>query len=123
MKLFAHRAHCEDGWHTDVCVTIKDGKIAEISRNARETDAEVVVDTLLPALANLHSHSFQRAMAGMTEYRARGRESFWTWRELMYRFLERLTPETMEAIAAQTFNASGSSIAPSLIILSSMEIP
>lgn len=61
------------------------------------------VDTLLPGMANLHSHSFQRAMAGMTEHRAPGQDSFWTWRDLMYRFVERLTPEHIEAIAALTF--------------------
>lgn len=61
------------------------------------------VDVLLPALGNLHSHAFQRAMAGMTETRAAGRESFWTWRDLMYRFLDRLTPDQIEAIAALVF--------------------
>jgi formiminoglutamate deiminase len=61
------------------------------------------VGILLPALSNLHSHSFQRAMAGLTERKAAGRESFWTWREVMYRFVERLTPEDVAAIAAQAF--------------------
>ncbi|MDF1793274.1 MAG: formimidoylglutamate deiminase, partial [Thalassobaculaceae bacterium] len=61
------------------------------------------VDTLLPALANLHSHTFQRAMAGMTERRQAGEDSFWTWRTLMYAFLQRLTPEQVQAIAAQVF--------------------
>jgi formimidoylglutamate deiminase len=64
---------------------------------------DVRVDTLLPAPGNLHSHTFQRAMAGMTEVRAAGRDSFWTWRDLMYRFVDRLTPEHIEAIAALAF--------------------
>ena len=64
---------------------------------------DVRVDTLLPALANLHSHSFQRAMAGMTEYRMAGKDSFWTWRDLMYQFTAQLTPEYIEAIAAFVF--------------------
>jgi formimidoylglutamate deiminase len=51
----------------------------------------------------VHSHSFQRAMAGMTEYRAKGRDNFWSWRELMYRFLDHLTPDEIEAIAALAF--------------------
>ena len=50
----------------------------------------------LPGLCNVHSHGFQRAMAGLTERRAAGRDDFWSWRELMYRFLERLTPEDVE---------------------------
>ncbi|MEL7466772.1 MAG: formimidoylglutamate deiminase, partial [Pseudomonadota bacterium] len=59
------------------------------------------VGALLPAPANLHSHAFQRAMAGMTERRGpAGRDSFWTWRDLMYRFLDQLSPEDVEAIAA-----------------------
>lgn len=59
-------------------------------------------DVLLPAPANVHSHSFQRAMAGLTEHRQRrGEDNFWSWRQLMYQFLERLDPEDIEAIAAQ----------------------
>jgi formiminoglutamate deiminase len=54
----------------------------------------------VPGLANLHSHAFQRAMAGLTERRGAEADSFWTWREQMYRFVERLTPDDLEAIAA-----------------------
>ena len=54
----------------------------------------------VPGLPNLHSHAFQRAMAGLTERRGSERDSFWTWREQMYRFVERLTPDDLEAIAA-----------------------
>ena len=103
MKIFARRARLEAGWENDVSVAIAEGVITEIETGAAPSDDATSVDTLLPALGNLHSHSFQRAMAGLTEYRARGRESFWTWRELMYRFLDRLTPEHVQAIAAQTF--------------------
>ena len=103
MKLFAQRAYCQDGWSRNVSVTVKDGHIQSITPNTTAETGDYQVDSLLPALANLHSHSFQRAMAGMTEYRAQGRESFWTWRSLMYRFLDRLTPEHIQAFAAQTF--------------------
>jgi cytosine/adenosine deaminase-related metal-dependent hydrolase len=54
----------------------------------------------VPGLPNLHSHAFQRAMAGLTERRGAEADSFWTWREQMYRFVERLTPDDLEAIAA-----------------------
>lgn len=103
MKVFATRAYCKEGWYKNVRITIEAGKIAQITPESRAEDGDIRVDTLLPALANLHSHSFQRAMAGMTEYRAKGRESFWTWRDLMYRFLHHLTPDHISAIAAQTF--------------------
>ena len=57
----------------------------------------------LPAVPNLHSHAFQRAMAGMAERRTDPADSFWTWRETMYRFAGRMTPETMRAVAAQLY--------------------
>ncbi|TMJ21407.1 MAG: formimidoylglutamate deiminase, partial [Alphaproteobacteria bacterium] len=57
----------------------------------------------VPGLPNLHSHAFQRAMAGLTERRGAEADSFWTWREQMYRFVERLGPDDLEAIAAQAY--------------------
>jgi len=101
--IFARRALLPGGWAGDVRITLDGGRIAGIAAGAVAAPGDVRVDRLLPALANLHSHTFQRAMAGMTEYRARGRESFWTWRDLMYRFLDRLTPAQIEAIAALVF--------------------
>ncbi|MGL4237158.1 formimidoylglutamate deiminase [Tabrizicola sp.] len=99
MILFAETALLPDGWARDVVIRIDDGKIAEVTPGAaREGEA---FGCLLPAPVNLHSHTFQRAMAGMTEARTVGQDSFWTWRALMYRFLERLSPEDVGAIAAQ----------------------
>jgi formimidoylglutamate deiminase len=57
----------------------------------------------LPGLTSLHSHAFQRGMAGLAEMRGLGPESFWTWREVMYRFLDRLTPDHVRAIAAMAY--------------------
>ncbi|MCV2868066.1 formimidoylglutamate deiminase [Defluviimonas sp. WL0002] len=99
--IFAKRALLPLGWAANVRVVVRQGRIAAIETEVDAAPGDERVDTLLPALGNLHSHAFQRAMAGMTEYRAAGRESFWTWRDLMYRFLDRLTPEQVEAIAAQ----------------------
>ncbi|MCV6591310.1 MAG: formimidoylglutamate deiminase [Silicimonas sp.] len=102
-KLRAGEALTAKGWQQDLDIEIgPDGRIASIGPQAGEAD--VSVDLLLPAPVNLHSHAFQRAMAGLTE--ARGPDagdSFWTWRRLMYRFLEQLTPDHAEAIAAQVF--------------------
>ena len=103
MNIFSQRARLADAWAENVRLTISDGQIEKIRIGVKPDSADIKVDTLLPALANLHSHSFQRAMAGMTEYRSAGRENFWTWRELMYRFLDHLTPEDIFAIAALTF--------------------
>ncbi|SPH17504.1 8-oxoguanine deaminase [Defluviimonas aquaemixtae] len=103
MRIFARSALLGEDWVKDVRIALAGGRIASITRGARPAPDDHAVDVLLPALANLHSHAFQRAMAGMTEFRAAGRESFWTWRDLMYRFLDRLTPEQVEAIAALTY--------------------
>ncbi len=103
MRILAARAWLVDGWHSDVAITVEAGRITAIERHAAYLPGDTTTDTLLPALANLHSHSFQRAMAGMTEFRAAGQDSFWTWRTLMYRFLEYLMPDHIEAIAALAF--------------------
>lgn len=89
-----------DGWQSNKSVAIDEtGRIAAI--DALAPNAAIDIDILVPAPANLHSHAFQRAMAGMTEKRGPGgRDSFWTWRELMYRFLDVLEPDDVEAIAA-----------------------
>ncbi len=101
--IFAKRALLTQGWAENVRLGITEGRIADIMPQTQPMPDDIRVDTLLPALGNLHSHSFQRAMAGMTEYRKAGRDSFWTWRDLMYRFTTHLTPDHIEAIAALVF--------------------
>lgn len=99
MEIRAETALLDSGWARDVAVTVgADGRISAIT-----TGASGGSGALLPAVANLHCHSFQRAMAGLTEDRVEGRESFWTWRRLMYRFLDQLTPEQVETVAALAF--------------------
>ncbi|MBW6507817.1 MAG: amidohydrolase family protein, partial [Rhodobacteraceae bacterium] len=101
--IFARRVLLETGWAAQVRIELAGGRIAAITSGTRPAPGDTCVDTLLPALANLHSHSFQRAMAGLTEHRSAGRDSFWTWREVMYRFVAHLTPGQVQAIAALTF--------------------
>jgi formimidoylglutamate deiminase len=98
--IHAKSALLPSGWAQDVIVSIaENGRIDTVS-NA--TAGTVYVDILLPALSNVHSHAFQRAMAGLSEKRGpKGRDSFWTWRQLMYRFLDQLTPDDIQAITAQ----------------------
>lgn len=102
-EIFAKRARMPDRWEHDVSLQIESGRIVSLDANAPAPAGAVRVDTLLPALGNLHSHSFQRAMAGMTEYRNAGRDSFWTWRLLMYRFAQSIEPDEVQAIAALAF--------------------
>jgi formimidoylglutamate deiminase len=101
--IFAKSALLSEGWAENVRIGISQGRLGSVQVGVQAEPGDQRVDTLLPALANLHSHAFQRAMAGMTEYRAAGRDSFWTWRELMYRFVNRVSPEQMQAIAALVF--------------------
>ena len=98
--LRAEQALTADGWQRDVRVEIaRDGRIAAVAAGSPEPGRRVGI--LLPAPANLHSHAFQRAMAGLTERRGPDpHDSFWTWRRLMYRFLERIGPDAFESIAA-----------------------
>ena len=104
-RLFAGTALLPEGWAKDVRVTIADGRIATVEAGvvAGPGDERLGDVALLPALSNLHSHAFQRAMAGMTERRGPGADSFWTWRELMYRFLDVLDPDDIEAIAGLVY--------------------
>ncbi len=101
--IFAQHALLADGWVDNVRVTVAGGQITALATAAAPQPGDTQVSALLPALSNLHSHAFQRAMAGMTEHRATGQDSFWTWRTLMYRFTDHLTPEQIEAIAALVF--------------------
>ena len=102
--IFAKLALLPEGWRRDVRIAVEDGRISAVLAGAAPLAGDVRAQALLPALSNLHSHAFQRAMAGMTERRAAGGgDSFWTWRSVMYRFLERLTPEDVEAVAALVF--------------------
>lgn len=89
------------GWRRDAHVVIgNEGSIEAVEDGA--PNGAMSVDVLVPAPANVHSHSFQRAMAGLTEVRApSAADDFWSWRGLMYKFLERLTPDDIEVIAAQ----------------------
>lgn len=101
--IHAETALLPSGWVENVEVTIAgDGRIASVSGARAGRHADHRTGLLLPAPANVHSHAFQRAMAGLAERRGKaGEDSFWTWRALMFRFLERLTPEDIEALAAQ----------------------
>jgi len=92
-----------DGWARDVRLSIAAGKFAGIERNAHAQAGDERVAVALPGIANVHSHGFQRGMAGLTEYRGPEADNFWSWRELMYRFVGRMTPEDLEAVTAQAY--------------------
>ncbi|GAE51817.1 formimidoylglutamate deiminase [Xanthomonas arboricola pv. pruni] len=101
--LWAARALLPDGWAGDVRITLAQGRIASVQPGATPAADDTRVERLLPGLGNLHSHAFQRGMAGLTEVGGRSGDSFWSWRELMYRFVDRLDPDSLQAIAEQAY--------------------
>ena len=101
--LFATTALLSDGWHSAVRITVDGGRIAAIDTDAVAAPGDEPVAIALPGLGNLHSHAFQRGMAGLAERRGASDDSFWTWREVMYRFLERMGPDDLAAIAALAY--------------------
>ncbi|HKF73052.1 MAG TPA: formimidoylglutamate deiminase [Stellaceae bacterium] len=104
--LFARSALLPTGWAENVRLILDTaGNIAAVEPGAAPGDAERVAGPVLPGMPNLHSHAFQRAMAGLTERAsatATG-DDFWSWRDAMYRFLGVLAPEDVRAIAAQLY--------------------
>ena len=102
--LFAEMALLPDGWARNARVMIDDvGRVGSVERETEPQAGDALLKgrVLLPAPSNLHSHSFQRAFAGLTEARGvGGQDSFWIWRQLMYKFLGVLTPEQVEVIVA-----------------------
>ncbi|MET0526886.1 MAG: formimidoylglutamate deiminase [Microvirga sp.] len=99
-KLILDHALLPDGWAGNVGLDIDDGMIHAVHPDATAEGRERVAGIALPGLPNLHSHTFQRGMAGLAETRGPVGDSFWTWRQVMYRFLGQLTPDDVEAIAA-----------------------
>ena len=103
-RLHAARALLPGGWARNVAVDIaRDGTIVAVTADVAADGAERV-DALVAAMPNVHSHAFQRGVAGRTGHAgASGEDTFWTWRQAMYAFLEALDPDGMEAIAAQAY--------------------
>ena len=91
------------GWARAVRLRIRDGRIAEVEQDVAAVEGDERHAIALPGLANVHSHAFQRAMAGLTGQRGPENDNFWTWREVMYHFVGRLAPEDVLAISALAF--------------------
>jgi len=102
--LFARHALLREGWRRDVLLEWDaHGDLVTVAPDASAPAGAEQAGYVLPGMVNLHSHAFQRAMGGLTERAGDGPDSFWTWRELMYRFAGRITPDQVEAIAAQLY--------------------
>lgn len=101
---FAGSVLLPDGWKRNVLIEVNArGLITQVQADAVAGAAETLAGPLIPGMPNLHSHAFQRAMAGLTEKGGPQGDSFWSWRKLMYRFLENLTPDDIEVIATRLY--------------------
>lgn len=102
--LFFDTAFLSGNWARDVRVSIDPGgAITAVQEDARPQGAQHVPGVAVPGVPNVHSHAFQRGMAGLTERGSPTGDSFWSWRERMYSFLRALGPEDVQAIAAQLY--------------------
>jgi formimidoylglutamate deiminase len=101
--LFFDQALLPGGWARDVRLTMAAGRLLAVETQAKPQPGDERHAIGLPGMPNLHSHAFQRGMAGLAEIRGTTADSFWTWREVMYRFVGLMTPDDIEAVAAQAF--------------------
>jgi formimidoylglutamate deiminase len=125
MRLFADDALTPGGWRRDVAIDVApDGTIERVEAGAKPDEtslregvkslrdggkslgdggAERIAGPVIPGMPNLHSHAFQRALAGRTGHASADGDSFWTWRQAMYSFLDRIDADALEAITAQAY--------------------
>jgi len=106
MKSFhAPAALLPNGWHSDVAIVVDDaGRIDRVESRPHAVGDERLAGPVIPAMPNLHSHAFQRAIAGRTGVPSPHRDdTFWTWRQAMYTAVDRLDADAFEAIAAQAY--------------------
>ncbi len=92
-----------DGWANQVRLTVEDGRVTALAAGVEPVAGDERHGVALPGIGNLHSHAFQRGMAGLAERRGPESDSFWTWRDVMYRFANQITPDELEAVAALAF--------------------
>jgi len=102
-NLWFESALLPSGWASRVRVTAAGGRIEQIAVDVDPADQDERHTVAVPGIPNLHSHAFQRAIAGLTERRGPSGDSFWTWRELMYQFVERIDPDQLEAITSLAY--------------------
>jgi formimidoylglutamate deiminase len=103
MGLFFEKALLPQGWARGVRILVDGGRIVAVEPGSKPDADDERYRIGLPGLPNLHSHAFQRGMAGFAEIRGPASDSFWTWRDLMYRFVGRMSPQDVEAIATQAY--------------------
>ena len=101
--IHARQALLTNGWASNVRITVEGGRITALETGAAAAPGDERHDAIVAGMPNLHSHAFQRGMAGLAETRGPGSDSFWSWRNVMYRFALSMTPDDVEAVAAQLY--------------------
>ncbi len=101
--IHARLALLPDGWARDVRITMANGSFQSVEPNRQPEAGDERCEAILPGMPNLHSHAFQRGMAGLAEVSGPAADSFWTWRDVMYRFALAMNPDQMETVAAQAY--------------------
>ncbi len=91
------------GWVQDVRIVINGGAVLSVETGVSPQSQDERHAVIVPAMPNLHSHAFQRAMAGLAEIRGPADDSFWSWRTVMYKFALSMTPDHVEAVAAKLY--------------------
>ena len=102
-SLWFQSALLPTGWAKSVRITFEGGRIGAVLTNQPARPQDLCGGVAIPGLANVHSHGFQRGMAGLSEVRGPAADTFWTWRQIMYRFLDRLTPDDVQVITALAY--------------------
>ncbi len=102
-SLWFESALLPQGWARQVRITGAQGRIARVEIGVEPVATDERHTIGLPGMPNLHSHAFQRGLAGLTERRGPAGDSFWTWRELMYQFVERIDPDELQAVTALAY--------------------
>ena len=103
-KLFFSEGLLGSGWAKDICLGIDaTGMLTSVEAGVSAPDGIRAFGPVLPAMSNLHSHAFQRAFAGLAEFKAPGQSDFWSWRKAMYGFAGQMTPAYQQAIAAALY--------------------
>jgi formimidoylglutamate deiminase len=101
---FIKKALLSQGWAKNVRLGVDDkGLIVSLQANVLAEQDDHRLGLVIPGLVNCHSHAFQRAMAGLTEYQVSPTDTFWSWRKTMYRFANLVSPEDLQDIASYLY--------------------
>ena len=102
-KLYAENILIGSQWQQDQTINVDDNGVISSIVNGKDANAVVLSGPVVPGMVNCHSHAFQRAFAGFSEYRGNQQDSFWSWRDIMYRFVSKMTPDDAAVVARYAY--------------------